>query len=204
MTSETSVREWLAANSLGKYADVIIANEVDSLEVLFAITEYDLQEMGITKIGAKRKFLKAVSNEQRKMMPQMPQDSFGHMTWGGPKGDFMPLNMPVDPHATHSRGMPPVHHLGPHQGHGAYRPTLPGDMYMDGMWGTIEGNHHHHHHHRSSAAISQEESRADSVFDPTPGPGTPLSHKLSIASVTPSVGGDTMTWGKGTPWNGGR
>ena len=55
------VRDWLISHDLGQYVGTILGNEIDSLEVLYAITEADLQEMGISKVGARRKFMRAVA-----------------------------------------------------------------------------------------------------------------------------------------------
>ena len=48
---------WLKSSGLARYFDTLLENEFDSLRSVAHISAADLMDMGITKIGARRKFL---------------------------------------------------------------------------------------------------------------------------------------------------
>eukprot|EP01006_Ploeotia_vitrea_P020226 TRINITY_DN52498_c0_g1_i1.p1 TRINITY_DN52498_c0_g1~~TRINITY_DN52498_c0_g1_i1.p1 ORF type:complete len:1020 (+),score=141.77 TRINITY_DN52498_c0_g1_i1:92-3151(+) len=62
----TEVRCWLEQHRMGKYADAFERNEFDSMEALLNITEQDLIDMNITRVGARRKILTSAANERNK------------------------------------------------------------------------------------------------------------------------------------------
>mmetsp|Transcript_38322 Transcript_38322/g.68459 ORF Transcript_38322/g.68459 Transcript_38322/m.68459 type:complete len:508 (-) Transcript_38322:1593-3116(-) len=62
---ELEVRDWLAHWRLSKYADLLLEHDIDSLDVICHLTEADLTEIGIEKVGAKRRFLTAIAHEGR-------------------------------------------------------------------------------------------------------------------------------------------
>ena len=63
LSDELQVRDWLAHWRLSKYGNVLLEHDVDSVDALCRLTEADLTEMGIEKVGAKRRFLTAIAHE---------------------------------------------------------------------------------------------------------------------------------------------
>eukprot|EP01001_Neometanema_parovale_P007321 NODE_362_length_2598_cov_23.402424_g342_i0.p1 GENE.NODE_362_length_2598_cov_23.402424_g342_i0~~NODE_362_length_2598_cov_23.402424_g342_i0.p1 ORF type:complete len:717 (+),score=149.24 NODE_362_length_2598_cov_23.402424_g342_i0:135-2285(+) len=59
---------WLQRAGLAKYHDVLLDNEFDSLESIAQISMIDLVEMGVSKIGARRKFITAVKSLRCELM----------------------------------------------------------------------------------------------------------------------------------------
>ena len=54
------LKSWLRSAGLAKYFDTLVDNEFDSLRAVSQISAADLVDLGITKIGARRKFLSSV------------------------------------------------------------------------------------------------------------------------------------------------
>jgi hypothetical protein len=48
------IAEWLASIGLGEYAQRFVENAID-LSVVFDLTEQDLKDLGIQKVGHRRK-----------------------------------------------------------------------------------------------------------------------------------------------------
>eukprot|EP00668_Euglena_longa_P020345 GGOE01025304.1.p1 GENE.GGOE01025304.1~~GGOE01025304.1.p1 ORF type:complete len:436 (+),score=132.18 GGOE01025304.1:86-1393(+) len=69
------LRDWLARWHLEQYAGVLEQHDVLDVELVQLLTEGDLTEMGITKVGARRRFLNAIEQERR--MSGMSEDAFG-------------------------------------------------------------------------------------------------------------------------------
>ena len=53
--------EWLTSYKLADYAPVLEGNGYDTTELMIGITHEELQEMGITKIGHRKKLISALT-----------------------------------------------------------------------------------------------------------------------------------------------
>ena len=56
------ISEWLMGYKLADYAPVLEGNGYETTELLVGISHEELQEMGINKIGHRKKLLSALSN----------------------------------------------------------------------------------------------------------------------------------------------
>ena len=54
------IAEWLASIGLGEYAQRFVENAID-LSVVLDLTEQDLKDLGIQKVGHRRKVLRAIA-----------------------------------------------------------------------------------------------------------------------------------------------
>uniref|UniRef100_A0A7S1I7V7 SAM domain-containing protein n=1 Tax=Eutreptiella gymnastica TaxID=73025 RepID=A0A7S1I7V7_9EUGL len=69
------VRAWLEEHELDHYANVLREQEIDSMAVLLSLKEADLKDLGVTTVGARRKFMNAINAQ----LPGSPgRDSAGH------------------------------------------------------------------------------------------------------------------------------
>jgi class 3 adenylate cyclase/tetratricopeptide (TPR) repeat protein len=58
------IAEWLASIGLGEYAQRFVENAID-LSVVFDLTEQDLKDLGVQKVGHRRKMLRAIAELDR-------------------------------------------------------------------------------------------------------------------------------------------
>jgi len=68
------LREWLEARGLGRYADALLAQEIE-LDILFQLTDADLTAAGLP-VGARMRLLEAIDrfrDDQHKKMPTISQ-----------------------------------------------------------------------------------------------------------------------------------
>ena len=56
------ILEWLTSYKLADYAPVLERNGYETTELLVGITHEELQDMGINKIGHRKKLISALSN----------------------------------------------------------------------------------------------------------------------------------------------
>lgn len=57
-----AITEWLTGYKLSDYASVLESNGYETTELLVGVSHEELQEMGISKIGHRKKLLSALSN----------------------------------------------------------------------------------------------------------------------------------------------
>eukprot|EP00667_Euglena_gracilis_P002978 EG_transcript_2984 len=84
------LRDWLARYHLEQYAGVLEQHEVLDVELVQQLTEGDLTALGITKVGARRRFLNAIEQERR--MSGGADEAFGGMKVV--EADLGPLTLP--------------------------------------------------------------------------------------------------------------
>ena len=60
------VSEWLTSYKLADYVTVFEANGYDTTELTVGITQDELQEMGVTKIGHRKKLITALASWPQK------------------------------------------------------------------------------------------------------------------------------------------
>ena len=101
------VRNWMISHDLGKYVDTMVANEVDDMETLYAITDADLQAMGIVSVGARYKFFRGVAKD-RGAQESLNTQSVAEAQCAG-------YSAPAQAPATQCAGAihAPIHHHGP-------------------------------------------------------------------------------------------
>lgn len=56
------IQEWLTSYKLSDYAPVLEGNGYETTELMVGISHEELQEMGVNKIGHRKKMLSALSN----------------------------------------------------------------------------------------------------------------------------------------------
>ena len=59
------VKRWLSSNGLSIYAPIFQEQECDNMAVLLTMQESDLKDLGIDKVGARRKFLNAIEAQKK-------------------------------------------------------------------------------------------------------------------------------------------
>ena len=57
------VEQWLGAHGLRKYYELLKKSEIESMEAVLMLTEDELRNMGMHKVGARRKLLYAIQAE---------------------------------------------------------------------------------------------------------------------------------------------
>src|SRR3954463_5647400 len=58
-TTTTDLTEWLGSNGLGQYAKTFAENNID-YSVLPDLTENDLEKLGVSSLGHRKKLLRAI------------------------------------------------------------------------------------------------------------------------------------------------
>ena len=56
---ETTLAKWLEVNELVKYLDVLVSNDINSVELVKSLSEEDLKELGVS-LGDRKRFEKAI------------------------------------------------------------------------------------------------------------------------------------------------
>jgi class 3 adenylate cyclase len=73
------IRSWLESIGLGEYAEVFEFHAVEPCFVSELTTE-DLREIGVTKVGHRRRILLAANNEGNVAIPRTPSQTDGTPT----------------------------------------------------------------------------------------------------------------------------
>ena len=55
------VSAWLTQNELGEYAEAFSDNEIDDAVLADGLTDADLRELGVSKLGHRKKILRLIS-----------------------------------------------------------------------------------------------------------------------------------------------
>lgn len=82
---------WLRSSGLAKYYDTLIDNEFDSLRAVAHISAADLMDLGIIKIGARRKFLTCT----KELRAAMAESAILNQSWDHPMKPMMQGPQPV-------------------------------------------------------------------------------------------------------------
>ena len=73
------VERWLSSNGLGQYAQSLREQECDSMAILLTLQESDLKDLGITTVGARRKFLNAIEAKKKEVKTEVPPTGLGEV-----------------------------------------------------------------------------------------------------------------------------
>ena len=101
--SAMDVRRWLIGLGLGEYAEVFEQNDIKDRQTLQQLTEEDLEYLGVTSLGHRKKLVKAISElgsseAEPRYESRAPQRRFDRQESSSETGD----NVVVEVHQSHS------------------------------------------------------------------------------------------------------
>jgi len=82
-TTTTELAEWLGRHGLGQYAKTFAENSIDYC-VLPDLTENDLEKLGVSSLGHRKKLLRAIEALTLKPCPPAQQQRFQALLWCRP------------------------------------------------------------------------------------------------------------------------